>query len=445
MEKNQNKNALKKLFDRLQEDSWQLELLVSGFTIFALLQAYEPANNAFLKALYEGDMFKDLYQVISIAIFISILNLIIHLVLRSLWIGALGVRHVSGEVEIDKLNYSKQFTNFLNKKVSSFDDYIEKLEKLSSVIFAISFLIIFYVAAIFIFINISNYFTFLLKKNNSEFLRILFISIQNLLLVGAVLAFFDYLTQGLLKKNKFIAKLYFPVYRVFSILTLSFLYRPLYYNLIDNKFGRRISFMLFPFYVSILFIVNTYKEQSGFILNNNLASSSIRADKRNYQDLVDKHKLFIADLTIQSKVITEPYLNVKIPILNKIEYNIIKFNKGLKEFEDDSRYKNHLFSRKLSGFQKRKADSVQLEFIKTFQKVYSFKIDSIEYKSDFIIFTDKNKGSRIIGLETYISTKNLSEGKHTLIYSRYKHPATDSIITIKEIPFWYYKDEKRGF
>ena len=66
-----------------------------------------------------------------------ILNLIIHVVLRSLWIGALGLRYISGDIDIEKLNYSKRFTNYLKKKIGSFDDYIEKLEKLCSVIFAI--------------------------------------------------------------------------------------------------------------------------------------------------------------------------------------------------------------------------------------------------------------------------------------------------------------------
>ncbi len=263
MENNQNKNSLKRLLDRLQEDSWQLELLVSGFTIFGLFQAFAPIRDAFQKAVYEGDIFKDVYQVAFIAIFISIVNLVIHLVLRSLWIGALGIRYISGDLEIEKLNYSKRFTNYLKKKVGSFDNYIEQLEKLSSVIFAISFLLIFYVAGIFILLNIFNY-TGILNDDDNSFFRIFLTVTQTLLIVGAALTFFDYLTQGLLKRNCIIANLYFPFYWVFSFLTLSFLYRPLYYNLIDNKFGRRISFFLFPFYFLVLILINTYKDDSGF-------------------------------------------------------------------------------------------------------------------------------------------------------------------------------------
>ena len=55
-------------------------------------------------------------------------------------------------------------------------------------------------------------------------------------LFGAFLTFFDLVTAGLLKKKQWVSKIYFPFYWVFSILTLSFLYIPLVYNFLDNKF-----------------------------------------------------------------------------------------------------------------------------------------------------------------------------------------------------------------
>jgi len=441
MEENRNKNLLKKLLDRLQEDSWQLELLVSGFTIFGLFYALEPVGDAFQKAIYEDDILTDVYQTIFAAILILIFNLIIHLVLRSLWIGALGVRYISGEVEIEKLNYSKRFTIYLNKKVGSFDHYIEKLEKLCSIIFAISFLLIFYVAAIFIILHLVNSFELLELDSSSVLLRVLITTLQVLLITGAALTFFDYLTQGLLKKHKLIAKLYFPFYWVFSYLSLSFLYRPLYYNLIDNTFGRRVSFLILPFYIAVLFIVNTYKEQSSFISYGSVTSNAIRANSRNYQDLVEKNDLFISALTIQSKVITAPYIKVKIPLSNYIEDNILEFNKSLKPYKAKGRYKNGLVGdNRITRSQKRKTDSLHLEFVKTFQQIFSIKIDTITCKPDFVIFNEEGSKHSIIGFETYIGTNNLAEGKHILIYSRYKHPDTDSVITIKEIPFWYYND-----
>lgn len=440
MTENNNKNMLKKLLDRLQEDSWQLELLVSGFTIFGLFYALKPVGDALDKAAYNQDILRNFYLIVYGAILILILNLIIHVVLRSLWIGALGLRYISGDVDIDKLNYGKHFTKYLKKKVGSFDDYIEKLEKLCSVIFAISFLLIFYVAAVFILQYSINFLAFI-NSDASILLSIILQTIGTLLLIGAVLTFIDYLTQGLLKKNKWVAKLYFPFYWVFSFLTLSFLYRPLYYNLIDNKFGRRISFMLLPFYFSVLLIFNIYKEQSGFIIHNSLASNNIRAICSNYEDLVEKNDLFINTLTIQSKVITDPYIKVKIPLTRYIENNLMKFNESLRSCQDTHRYKfnGDLFGFTIESTFKGNTDSLHLEFLKTFQNVYRIKIDSVPYNSDFVIAYEQVGKNLKIGFETYIGTGDLEEGKHVLVYYRPKHPETDSIRVIKEIPFWYYK------
>lgn len=442
MEKNRNKNLLKELLDRLQEDSWQLELLVSGFTIFGLFYALDPVGNIFDKAIFNDELLKDVYQAVYVAIRILIFNLIIHVVLRSLWIGALGLRYISGDVDIEKLNYSERFTNYLNRKIGSFDTYIERLEKLCSTIFAISFLLIFYFAAILIIQHSINIVGLLEPNNASVLVKIVIATIQILLAVGAILTFIDYLTQGVLKKNKWVATIYFPFYWIFSYLTLSFLYRPLYYNLIDNKFGRRISFMLIPFYLSVLFISNIYEEESGFINLDSVASNAIRANNQNYEDLVEKNDLFISTLTIQSKVISDPFLRINIPISDAIEKRIMKFNHKLSLLYDKQHYKSHMDinGNSLSSTFIGDVDSLHQEFIKTFQNIYSIKIDSISYNTDFVIYKGDNGMNRKIGFESYIGTRNLQEGKHILVYSRLKHPDTDSVITIKEIPFWYYKD-----
>lgn len=433
MEENKNKNLLKKLLDRLQEDSWQLELLVSGFTLFGLFSARGPVQDIFQKSIIDGDMLKDLYQTAFAAILILIFNLIIHVTIRSLWIGALGLRYVSGEVNIDRLNYSERFSNFLKKKVGSFDNYIEILEKLCSIIFAISFLLIFYIAGAFIVLHLINLIGLLEPENASPFLRIVINTLQIIFIAGAVLTFVDYLTQGLLKKNKRISAIYFPIYRLFSYLTLSFLYRPLYYNLIDNKFGRIVNIVLLPFYIVVLIITNTYKEPSQYIGLYSMQSSSIKANERNYEDLLEKD-YNISALAIQSKVICDPYIKIKVPLTDALEERILRFNESLKAYYDNSGYSSFInIGNSPLEFDR---DSIHLEYLRTFERIYTLKIDSITYKPSFVIISDNDR----LAFETYIGTSNLAEGKHMLYYSRFKHAATDSLVTIREIPFWYFKD-----
>ena len=47
MSKDHKNSAFKELLDRLQQESWQLELLISGFAIFGLFSALEPITIKF--------------------------------------------------------------------------------------------------------------------------------------------------------------------------------------------------------------------------------------------------------------------------------------------------------------------------------------------------------------------------------------------------------------
>ena len=149
MSQDYNNPAFKKLLAKLQEESWQLELIISGFAIFGLYQAFEPVKLSMVEAENGQHISKFIiYLVGYAAISILLFNLLLHVLLRGLWIGALGLRYISGDIDYDSLNYSPKFTKYLKKKVGSFDRYIARLEDYCSVIFAISFLLIFYVIAI---------------------------------------------------------------------------------------------------------------------------------------------------------------------------------------------------------------------------------------------------------------------------------------------------------
>ena len=70
------------------------------------------------------------------------------------------------------------------------------------------------------------------------------------------------------------------------------------------------------------------------------------------------------------------------------------------------------------------------------QEVYHFKIDSTICKTNFVL----TKNHDDLGIETYISTKDLSEGKHIIEFQKLKHKDTDSLVSIIKVPFWYFKD-----
>lgn len=352
--------------------------------------------------------------------------------LRGLWIGGLGLRYVFGEIDFDKLNYSELFTKHLKQKVGSFDAYINTLENSCSIIFAISFLLIFYIFSFFIIIAIMIGFNLVVPDWMVIVVRFFFI----LFCIGTLLTFFDFITQGLLKKHQRVAKLYFPFYRVFSLLTLSFLYRPIVYNLLDNKNGRRISLGLIPFYILIYVVFHLNYQKSNFITPvSTKLSNSIIANGSNYEDIItESNDILIGEFAIQSKVITDPYVKLIVPLSDEIEDILIEFNTDLKPEKDN---RGLYFQSEISIINiKTKQDNLMNEYLSTFEKCYSFKIDNIAYKTDFVIANVANK----LSFESYIGIQNLSEGQHIIEFQHLKPLNTDSLISLRKVPFWYYKN-----
>lgn len=433
--------AFKKWLDKLQQESWQLELIISGFAIYALILAYEPIG---IKLSAASSSEQSLYTMAWIIVFFSwwifIFNLTLHIILRGLWIGALGLRYVSGDIDYAKLNYSEKFTKYLKKRVGSFDKYIAKLENYCSVLFAISFLVFFYLLG---FITILLTITGLVKL----FAEISFLSestreiisngIAIILAFLSLLTFIDFIGRGILKKNKWISKIYFPIYWIFSFLTLSFLYRPLVYNFLDNKFGRKISLMLIPFYAGIIVLTSVDYQNSNYILINS-TSSEVFLQDQHYDDLLTNEAKFAKIASIPSKVISTTYLKVFLIYSEKIEDQILKANKNLKPTKDLRGYRSDMVTIKLNSLSTNEEKSLLIKYLLTLNDLYKLKIDSLNYDADFII--SKNQKDKI-GFESYLNIRELTEGKHIL---RILSPPQDSTKitqdTLVTIPFWYYKN-----
>ena len=444
MSEDYTKPAFKKLLQKLQEESWQLELLISGFAIFGLISAYDPLKIGIIEATNQGVLHRAIIaQVAWVSCIILLFNLLLHVLLRGLWIGALGLRYVSGDIDYDELNYSEKFTTYLKKKVGSFDRYIARLENYCSIIFAISFLLIFYMLALtFTIIAIVLTAEYVIDNDNLPgwLSKVLGIPLIIFIVLGMFLTFIDFVTQGWLKKKKWISKLYFPFYLVFSFITLSFLYRPIVYNFLDNKFGKRVSLVLFPIFILVVMLSSLNHNFSNYF-SEHVSANTYTTSDRNYEDLVAKDdELFIDEAAIQSKIITENYVKVYIKLSESIENNIFKFNKGLKP-ENDTRgitsdvaigYNN---GKSDWGNNRKRLDSIRKDYIKTFNELYYVDIDSLTFDSDFVV--NKNK----LGFETYLPTRSLSSGKH-ILNVRYKILKEKDTLNrkMKSILFWYYPD-----
>ena len=436
MSKDYNNPAFKKLLQKLQEESWQLELLISGFAIFGLFTAFPHIATATKGAMNDQNVYSYIILIVAlVSCAILIFNLLLHVVLRGLWIGALGLRYVSGDIDYEELKYSDKFTKYLKKKVGSFDRYIGRLENYCSIIFAISFLLIFYVLALTLTV-VSIVLIVKLFIDNDDINKSfgLWVGIPLLLFIifGMLFTFVDFLTQGWLKKKKWLSRIYFPIYWVFSKITLSFIYRPLVYNFLDNKFGRRISLALVPIYI-LIFIGTSLKYKNSNYFNGDLSSNSIIASNDNYEDMLDEDD-FIDDVAIDSKVITNNYVKVFMVLSDNFDDYVFSFNEGLKPEKDIRGLDSDVII--TNSIPRRKRDSLRQTYMNTLNTIFSVRIDSVDYKSEFIVGRNIKDQK---GFETYVSLKNLAEGKHTLKVMRKRIREKDTQnLRYETIPFWYY-------
>lgn len=381
MAKQDNKSFFSEWLEKLQQESWQLELLISGLALFGI---YESQDFLIELRMYVNSNSEDITRVTQ-NFFLSILevgwkiffiNLLIHVILRGLWIGAIGLRYVSNEIDYDALNYSKFFTEMLQKRVGGFDDFIERLEKICSVLFAYTFLLflLFFSLAFFFFqiIFIGN----LVNKLHGIQGITLAISLIFYILIGFIV-FIDFITLGIFKKveEKSINRIYGYIFTFYGWTTLTFLYRPLLYNFLDNRYTKRLFFFSIPYILILLLASNMFS-------NNNFAyyppSSSAQKfgntiDRMNYEDLrreyltevssrVSKRRQNIPNILLNKYMNDEDYLSIFLK-MDPSDYKLIQ-----KKSELDPYWKSGvhftLFSsnRNKDRFYTKGNDSLSVEF-----------------------------------------------------------------------------------
>jgi hypothetical protein len=189
--------------------------------------------------------------------------------------------------------------------------------------------------------------------------------------------------------------------------------------------------------ILIAFTLSMEYKSSNYI-NTSSNSNDIIANDNNYENLIE-NAAFIDDVAIQSKVISDNYIKVFIPFKDNIENRVFSFNKGLKPEEDDRGLRSNVqFGNRFINSIER--DSIRNAYLKTFNDIYRVKIDTSYYETEFIFALIK---SDKLGFETYISTKELNDGKHILKVNRkYITKEKDTIYrNVSTIPFYYFKDE----
>ncbi len=348
-EKNEDiskKEFFRRWLEKLQQESWQLELLISGLALFGIYESKSWINDFVLHVNtftygFMSSFTGPIKLLLESGWTIFFINLLIHVILRGLWIGAIGLRYVSQEIDYDHLGYSDRFTAFLKKNVGDYDDFIERLEKICSVLFAYTFLLFLLLLSLILFFSVTFLIGILMQMwgDGSQPHPILLPFIFLYITLGLIV-FIDFITLGGFKKinEPLVSKVYMWIYRFFSVITLSFLYRPLLYNFIDNGYTRKLFFLSIP-YIFLIIFYNSIIDNEMFphwssdeakkygLYMSKISYEDERAKWYNENDMqreLKKEKLPLA--TLSQFMVDKPYLEIFIKMLGNDQYMLTEMD-----------------------------------------------------------------------------------------------------------------------
>ncbi|MEM9835948.1 MAG: hypothetical protein AAF828_05570 [Bacteroidota bacterium] len=443
-----SKNTDHDFLAQLERDSWNLELIISGLALIGLAAAGDYVDEKFDHiSHWKEELLPAAFLLISIisAGYLIFINLVVHFLLRSLWVAGLGLRSVSGEVNFLRLKMAPRFDRFLRRRIGSFDQYLERLDKLCSVLFAFSFLIAMIVISFFIWMALLMLLAGVVGRQvDTTLSRVTFIISLLSYLLGTLLYLIDFISLGRIKKIKWFSVVYYPVYRFFGWITLARFYRPIYYNFIDTAYTRKILWAIPPYLLLLFFIsgiqINAFATYDYMDFNAGNQKNGRVANLEHYTD----HRQTLNDpvavpIEIPSDYIRERVLRVKFPILPS--YNEIVWHNCPDFSLAPQQLVSHDFIEGMRGsINDVDLPAKQLDTMRTcITQAIELTIDEVPVSLEESIFLFADD-AHFATLQTYVPLDSLSRGLHQIHFKNYEYrPRSDTVRVAKEyvLPFYY--------
>lgn len=300
---NPEQKNIPKWLNKIQLNSWEIELLISALVLYALFEIPESIKLFILENIPPGSAFSYLGDVILSALGLLRLGFMLHIIIRGFWVANVGLSYVfPNGIQSDALKFKGSF----NKELKSHESLVNNvlwLEKLSSLIYGIFFMLFgIFLGAASLFILFMLLGNLINDLSNNAIAATGAISVLILAFLGLTV-FFDFLTNGLLRRWKWSARIFYPIALAFRVLTFSFLYRKSLLILISNLGGWK------SYLVPILIIATIF---SYILINDEITDTkkekyySLTRDgislKSNYENLRGKKDPLVA--TIPSDIVT---------------------------------------------------------------------------------------------------------------------------------------------
>ncbi len=423
-----------KWLKRLEKESWQAELLISGLALYGTL--YLPEFVYILSdTLIDRLPVKYYLAGYAISFFylfgISILTtfFIIHFIIRAYWVGLIGLNSIyPNGYKIEDGYYSPIFSRLIAKKLPTVKETIKAVDKQCSGMFAGAFVFMLMYGMMSVSFSILLVIYMLTHQYIPTPIWIA-LAVVFTFITFAVSIFGFFGKNEKYRNNEKLQKYFFVASYIYGNIITPFIYKPLnqiIFTFQSNAKSASASIKVaFPFIIIASGLSMHYLEQSniGILIAKgsgdqiNIFDNSVYAN--NYLDQFDPNQnIFIP--VIDSDIISGPFIKLFIPVLSHESY-IQDLICG--EYQEDEIIKDE-------------ADRIRerKHFLNCAKQYISVFLNEAPYQGEFLGHNHK-QGNRF-GILTYIPTSIISPGKNTIRVQKIKNKESE-IFDNYRIKFWF--------
>jgi len=395
---------------KLEQESWQAELIISGLAILGSLQLPNLIGRFGQWALtyFPVEMSIFLYF-IQFYLFMSssalIIGFILHFVFRAIWIGLIGINSVFPEgIKTDSDSYSKIFMENIKRDYSIENSGIEALDKICSGIF-VACTICILVSCIFVIDLIILYgIKCLLDLFLPVNVQLIFAKILILVFFAISLVVMT-INSKKYQNNVRVQKIGYKVYTIHSYVIFHVFRKPYFY--LTNLIMSNVNKTQFIGWMFAGFIPITLLSMYHLLGSNNIF-------------LMDQSGPIYSTL-IESELIEGKMMKVFVPIFDN--ENII-YSAYCGEYIDQEDLDSKENTKEARQF-----------YIDCYNKYHRVSINEKIISTDFIKHDHPHRGT--FGILTYLSTDGFKKGQNFL---KVEKLTVDSVYRTMVVPFWFVGD-----
>jgi hypothetical protein len=246
--------SIPKWLKDLQENSWELEILISGGAIFTLFQVSDIWINWMSDMSVISSLPGRTFFMLAGTLGIEILKLgfILHLILRAFWLSMVCINYVYPQgIRRDSVKWKKPFS-IKEYENNDLQEPILKVDRLCGIVMYLSIISSFLLTginfAIFVMFSVPEIFGFDLGF------------VTELIFVLFLVYIFDLITNGLLRRIAVLSYITYPVFALFDVLTFRVVYQKASLLFRSNipRWKFTLSALVFFAFAFTLSYLNTY-------------------------------------------------------------------------------------------------------------------------------------------------------------------------------------------